>query len=238
MSGNYVKHQKVLAAFDAFRKRHLPPIVHHTLPEAGGGCTALQIPDSRPQEDYWWEHPKADILNWKDIHANLTRLDSEIRESKGMALRLVAAGEVVHILRPVLYVCCLRIWGARSWKPWIISLICELASYRITCSAQAHSSRRAMEAAEKSTLVNPTISALHAMQGITWNREELDELTRRKMLLLFYLLRDPLFGRVTRPAMHTWLRTTKRVPLVSWLSEKVAEFTEGIQKYYTYTSAS
>ncbi|KAI8107363.1 hypothetical protein M9434_004297 [Picochlorum sp. BPE23] len=212
-SSNSKKYQKILDAFEAFRKRHLPPITPDApwLPDACEMRSDLQVRDTRSHgEDYWWEHPKPQTFAWENIHASLTGLDAEIQESKKTALAVLAAGEVLHILRPVL----------------------------ITTSAQISSSKRAAEAADKSTLVNPTISALYAMQGIAWNREEMDELSRRKMLLLFYLLRDPLFRKVTRPAMYTWLRTTKRVPLVSWLSEKLTEFTEGIQKYYTYTAAS
>ena len=241
IASNTKKYQKILDAFEAFRKKHLPPISPNvpSLPDACEMRPDFLISENQSHRgDYWWEHPKPQRFDWESIHASLAALDSEIQESKKTALDVLAAGELLHILRPVLYVSCLRIWGSRSWKPWIFSLVCELSSYKITTRAQIHSSKRAAEAAQRSTLVNPTISALYAMQGIAWNREEMDELSRRKVLLLFYLLRDPLFSKVTRPAMHTWLRTTKRVPLVSWLSEKVAEFTEGIQKYYTYTSAS
>ena len=79
---------------------------------------------------------------------------------------------------------------------------------------------------------------LYAKQGIVWNPQELDELTKRKLLLVFYLIRDPVFGKVTLPIMQKWVQMVSRVPMVSWLSERLVDFIQGIQKYYTYTSAA
>ena len=79
---------------------------------------------------------------------------------------------------------------------------------------------------------------LYARHGIKLSSRELDELTRRKVLLLLYLLRDPLFGRRTQPVLQAVLRTTSRVPLVGWALSLPVSLLEGIQRYYTYTSGA
>lgn len=71
-----------------------------------------------------------------------------------------------------------------------------------------------------------------------WGREEQDELTRRKLLLAYYLLRDPLFARYTGPALRRWQGLAGRVPLAGWLTDKLVELVGGVQQYYSYTAAS
>lgn len=71
-----------------------------------------------------------------------------------------------------------------------------------------------------------------------WGPEERDELTRRKLLLLYYLLRDPLFARHTAPALRRWQGLVGRLPLAGWLTDKVVEVVLGMQQYYSYTAAS
>lgn len=64
-------------------------------------------------------------------------------------------------------------WGRRSWKPWILSLVTELLSLHLT---------------------HPP-----STPGVKGTAEELteQERTRRKRLLLLYLLRGPFYQQVT-----------------------------------------
>lgn len=41
---------------------------------------------------------------------------------------VVQAGELVHVLRPLVYVVLLKRFGLTSWKPWLASLVLDLAS--------------------------------------------------------------------------------------------------------------
>jgi peroxin-16 len=149
------------------------------------------------------------------------------------------AGEVCFIMRPVVYVGLLRVFGIRSWKPWLVSLAVELASAELTRSAWARSNDAALQAArDLASSTGSSIASLYARQGIKLSSRELDELTRRKVLLLLYLVRDPLFGRRTQPALRAVLRATSRVPLLSWLVSLPVGLLEGVQRYYTYTSGA
>lgn len=168
----------------------------------------------------------------------LRALEGESSSAQAAAARLVITGEVLHILRPLLYVMALRRWGRRSWKPWAISLFLELSSARLTAAGATASRRAAARAARHPAVAGTSLQPLYALQGISWRRDEADELTRRKLLLLYYLARDPFFARFTRPAIERWEKRLGRLPLVGWLASKAAEVIVGAQKYYSYTAAS
>ena len=168
----------------------------------------------------------------------LKQLEQETALRQAAAYRRIILGELFHILRPVLYVAALRRWGRRSWKPWALSLALELGSARLTAAGAAASHRAAADAARSPAVAGTALAALYGMQGIQWRREELDEITRRKLQLLFALLRDPFFARVTGPAVERWEKRLDRVPLIGRLSNKAVELLLGVQKYYSYTSGS
>lgn len=168
----------------------------------------------------------------------LREVEQRTLAAQSRAARLIIAGELVHVLRPLLYVAALRRWGRRSWTPWVVSLVVELASARLTAAGASYSRQAATAAAQDPTVVGTGLAALYGMQGVRWRREEADELTRRKLLLLFSLLRDPFFGRFTGVAVERWRGLLGTVPLVGGLVDKAAELLLGMQTYYTYTAAS
>ena len=169
----------------------------------------------------------------------LRQIESRVEQTNCMAYKLLFAGEMCHVLRPVVYVASLRIWGLKSWKPWLISLAVELLSAEATRSAWTSSNDVALGAARDLTSSTGSgIAGLYAKQGIRWGPRDLDEITRRKLLLMYYLLRDPLFGRTTRPALQACVRATSRIPLLSSLISLPVSLVEGIQRYYSYTSAA
>lgn len=222
-----LKARRTLAAFENFRSRHVMPNL-----QANGNAKSGDA-------EYWWSvHASMYDEHRPNTIQKLEQFEQQMDESNELASKLLVAGEILHILRPMMYVACLRIWGVKSWKPWILSLVVELSSAQATKNASWYSKKALQQVGRDSALARSTISLLYAKQGIMWNTQELDELTKRKLLLVFYLIRDPVFGKVTLPIMQKWVHTVERVPLVSWLSERFTDFIQGIQKYYAYTSAA
>jgi len=84
------------------------------------------------------------------------------------------AGEVLYIVKPVVYLLLLRKYGVKSWKPWMISLSMELICY----VTSAHS------------LFNNTLTTL-----------EQQEYKRRALLLKNYFIRQPFFDEFIRPSI-------------------------------------
>jgi hypothetical protein len=168
----------------------------------------------------------------------LKKLEDQTSLRQSAAYKLIVLGELLHILRPVLYVAALRRWGRRSWKPWTLSVALEVGSARLTAAGAAASHKAAADAARSPAVAGTALAALYGMQGIQWRREELDEITRRKLQLMLGLLRDPFFSRVTGPAVDRWEKRLDRLPVIGRISNKIVELLLGIQKYYTYTSGS
>jgi len=83
-------------------------------------------------------------------------------------------GELLYIFKPVVYLILLRKYGARSWKPWVISLSMEFICYMSSTNA----------------IINNTLTSL-----------EQQEYKRRAFDLKYYLIRKPFFDEFIRPSM-------------------------------------
>jgi Peroxisomal membrane protein (Pex16) len=266
--GSEARAREVFTAFAAFRDKHcFAPLNRRINQQEKQQDPGLRTENGGKNESpLWWDQDEAtrDIKSSApNINAGLSitedsqyqlndvpqqaplnsmqalkTLEYQTSVRQAAAYRLIILGELIHILRPLLYVAALRRWGRRSWKPWTLSLALEVGSNRLTAAGAAASHRAAAEAARSSAVSGTALAALYGMQGIQWRREELDEITRRKLQLLLGLLRDPFFSTITGPAVERWEKRLQRVPVVGRLSSKVVELLLGIQKYYTYTSGS
>lgn len=120
-------------------------------------------------------------------------------------------GELIHILRPLIYVMLIINCGKRSWRPWIVSLIVEFISVRLSSSS-----------------TKPL------------NQSEMEELKRRKQLFLYYLIRAPFYENVlinllTRLPLASFFYKFKWVKKITDMG---SEMIEGYRDYYFYLSGS
>ncbi|KAL6769973.1 hypothetical protein ACKKBG_A33090 [Auxenochlorella protothecoides x Auxenochlorella symbiontica] len=158
--------------------------------------------------------------------------------AQARSARLLAAAEALHVLRPLIYAATLRRWGRRAWRPWLASLLVDLASRQLSFRAAATSRQAAYAAAASPAVQGTSMAVLYRLQGIRFTAAESEELLRRRTSLLFYLLRDPVFASHTRPALGRLAGKLERVPLVGWGGGRLLEILDGMQQLYSYTSAS
>ncbi|KAM7260877.1 hypothetical protein ACFE04_026352 [Oxalis oulophora] len=127
---------------------------------------------------------------------------SAILSEKGFCGGLFLSGEVLFILRPLIYVLMIRKYGVRSWIPWLLSLSVDVfgMGFHSIARKQFH-----LSSSEK------------------------DELKRRKLLWALYLMRDPFFSKYTRQKLESTEKVLEPVPLVGFLSAKVVELLSGAQ---------
>lgn len=64
------------------------------------------------------------------------------------------------------------------------------------------------------------------------------ELARRRLALLFYLLRHPLYPQATQPLLRLLSSLTDKIPLLGGLVRKLVGMCEYLSSTYFYTSAS
>lgn len=145
---------------------------------------------------------------------------SSILSEKGLHGGLFLMGEMLFILRPLIYVLFMRKYGGRSWIPWLVSLTVDLVGVGATSQGTKLQKGRKTQ------------------KEIYLSVAEKDELKRRKVLWTLYVMRNPFFCKYIRGRLECTQKTFKPVPVIGSLTEKVVELIFGVQTRYTYISGS
>ncbi|CDS06887.1 hypothetical protein LRAMOSA09411 [Lichtheimia ramosa] len=129
---------------------------------------------------------------------------------------LGASGEVLYILRPLLYVLAVLKYGRLSWKPWLLSLAIEVMSQTMVRQAfePPHGGRSNMMPLEK------------------------QEYARRLKLLWLNLLRGAFYIRITRPRLERFCNSVENKPVLSLVSGILRDYLPLWENIYFYTSSS
>lgn len=122
--------------------------------------------------------------------------------------RNMLIAETLYIIKPLLHLGCLSIFRGKHWKPWILSLGLDLLSLRLY-----------NREAKKGELT----------------RMEREELIRRRLSLLLYILRSPFYDNCSRVRIYSLLNTLSRtVPFAKLMTEPVAKYLPHWQETYFY----
>nr|XP_027108210.1 peroxisome biogenesis protein 16-like [Coffea arabica] len=144
---------------------------------------------------------------------------STFLSEKGVPGGLFVMGEVMFVVRPLLYVLLIRKYGTRSWFPWVMSLGVDLIGNGILSAV----------AVSRNSRKGPLFYL---------SNDERDELKRRKLLWALYLMRDPFFTKYTRKRLDHTQKLLEPVPVIGFFAEKLIELLVGAQTRYTYMSGS
>ncbi|XP_048402068.1 peroxisomal biogenesis factor 16 isoform X2 [Stegostoma tigrinum] len=113
--------------------------------------------------------------------------------------------ESLYITRPLVHLLALGMWGQKSWKPWLLSGIVDIASLSLMRDPKE------------------------------MRQSERAELRRRTFLLLYYLLRSPFYDCYSETKILFLLRIlTDYVPGVSLLARPLMDYLPVWQKIYFY----
>lgn len=137
------------------------------------------------------------------------------------------AGEVVHILRPLVYCYSWELSGERSWRPWLTSLGMDALAY--ACTVRAGGGEMVLLLPVGSSTV-PVLPYL--------DEEQAAELRRRKMQWFLYLMRSPAFELLTEPVSRGAAGVFEGVPLLGNLAGYALNMLLYVQRHHFYTSAS
>lgn len=144
---------------------------------------------------------------------------STVWSQRGLYGRLFVTGELLSIMRPLVYVLLIRKYGIKSWTPWLLSLAMDLIGTSILSQATNSSSGGGEKLYKVST-------------------SEKDEMKRRKLIWALYIMRDPFFCKYTRCRLEKADMYLTNVPVIGFLTGKLVELVIGAQTRYTYTSGS
>ncbi|KAG5307809.1 PEX16 protein, partial [Pseudoatta argentina] len=109
--------------------------------------------------------------------------------------RNLKLAESLYVTKPLLHLGCIYITSQNRWPPWILSLIIDVASLNVfnRCSQKA-----------------------------LLSKEEEEELVRRRLNLLLYILRSPFYDKYSRNKIDALLDTiSSSVPLAKYLTSAV-----------------
>ncbi|KAJ2852255.1 hypothetical protein IWW36_000397 [Coemansia brasiliensis] len=197
----------------------------------GAAKQAIPLQTASKQDDLWkGERSKLNFTSVRGIlqktegNADLgSFITSEVRDAESIApaqslirpfRALGLAGELLFILRPIIYVLGIRKLGKRDWRPWALSLLIELVSRQMVRTD------------------------LHAGKDTEEHTLEREELSRRKWLFLYYLLRSPFYDRFTESRLSGIAEWCNNKPLLSLLGSLIQDYQPLWQQYYFYTAGS
>jgi len=118
-------------------------------------------------------------------------------------------GEILYIIRPLVYLTALFYWRKHSWGTWSVSLAVDICG----------------------RLCTGNIS--------TANEAEKDEITRRTVLWLYYILRSPFFEAASRNSIIKALYNAfHAIPFLNLIIDSIFGHIIAYRCYYFYTAGS
>jgi hypothetical protein len=161
-----------------------------------------------------------------------------------LVLRL--AGEVLHIVRPVMYVAMVSRAGANkaksSWRPLVVSLSLDLLAMRCSaaaCPPGAEAQQQQLPPAEVLARAARKLLVGGAQPAAQQGDRDADELKRRRGLVALYLMRSPVYELITLPAVQRVAKGLGHLPAVGASIEPLITETVGYyHRVHFYTSAS
>jgi len=118
--------------------------------------------------------------------------------------------EILHIIRPLVYFLAMFLYGTKSWKAWGSSLSIDLLSLSYY---------------------------LKSFQKL--NTSERDEINWRRWILIYYLLRSPLFEVIKEWRLgKNIFKKAKNVPLLGGVFGSLWEYLIAYREYYFFISGT
>ncbi|KAI9136300.1 peroxisome membrane protein [Paraphysoderma sedebokerense] len=194
--------------------------------------------------------PVVEYLNSRALLSCVKSPDDLVHPLKGSRL----VGEYMFILRPLIYVYLLRKHGSRSYTPWMISLSLEILSRVLSLGHTTSSLIPAQLDRSIHSLFSKFFGAFSSNKlkgkgasekGYVESEQpekltllEKDEYKRRLFLLLFYLLRNPVYEKLTKPRLDSFCASMIDKPLIRIFAAILQDYQPLWENIYFYTCGS
>lgn len=129
---------------------------------------------------------------------------------QGSEAKDILYAETLHILKPLIHLTAMRLFGTKAWKQWLVALGID-----VTCMK----------------LYN------RHMQNMSY--EQRLEIGRRKVSLVLYLLRSPMYNGYSKNVIESVLKSlSAKVPMTNFISGPIIQYLNHWQDIYFYMWAS
>ncbi|KAI5640305.1 peroxisomal membrane protein (Pex16) domain-containing protein [Phthorimaea operculella] len=118
--------------------------------------------------------------------------------------------ETLHILKPLLHLAAMRVFGTKAWRQWLVALGLDLASLK---------------------LYNKHMTNLSYEQRL--------EISRRKLGIVLYLLRSPMYNGYSKTVIERTLNSaSNKLPMMSFICGPIIQYLSHWQEIYFYMWSS
>ncbi|XP_058467709.1 peroxisomal membrane protein PEX16 [Malaya genurostris] len=148
--------------------------------------------------------PPVMARNWKPLkHENVI----QVVQYEG---RFIRTAELMYILKPLIHLACIRKYGLKSWKSYLVPMAIDVASLRI-----------------------------YYRNREDLSKEQKQELSRRCVSMLLYLMRSPFYDKYSKDRIAGLLnRIGKNVPLTGTITSLILSYIPHWQDTYFYMWSS
>ncbi|XP_038216203.1 peroxisomal membrane protein PEX16 [Zerene cesonia] len=123
-----------------------------------------------------------------------------------MQIKDLKNAELLHVLKPIIHLAAMKVFGTKSWKQWLLALGLDIASFR---------------------LYNRHMEELNYDQRL--------EISRRKLSLVLYLLRSPMYNGYSKNVIENILKSTSNtIPAMSFVCGPILQYLNHWQDIYFY----
>ncbi|XP_045531053.1 peroxisomal membrane protein PEX16 [Pieris brassicae] len=144
--------------------------------------------------------PPISLRDWQPIKVEDNSIPSAIE------IRDLKHAELIHIFKPIVHLAAMKLFGAKSWKQWLIALGLDVASFQ---------------------LYNKHMNEISYEQRL--------EISRRKLSLVLYLLRSPMYNSYSKRVIENFLESTSsKIPAMSFICQPIIQYLNHWQDIYFY----
>lgn len=118
--------------------------------------------------------------------------------------------ECLHVLKPLIHLAAMRVFGTKAWKQWLVALSIDVTSMR-----------------------------LYGRHMKDMSSDQRLEVSRRKLGLVLYLLRSPMYNGYSKNAIENVLRSmSQNIPMMSFVCGPIIQYLNHWQDIYFYMWSS
>nr|XP_039266343.1 peroxisomal membrane protein PEX16-like [Styela clava] len=178
------------------------------------GHVMRTLDHTSPTHSRSWETPKPSSVSF-ELEGKVVNSSFPTPPGSPTELNnLERVGETLHILRPIIHLIGVGFFGTQSVVPWLASLVTDASSH---------------------TLLNGHVQE-KLKTSTRFNSDERKELRRRAAVMIFYLLRSPIYDRFTKVKVMKMIQVlSDHVPLVRFILQPLARYLPAWQQVYFYT---
>lgn len=148
--------------------------------------------------------PPVSFRDWQPIKVE------EKRSNSSIDIKDLMYAETLHLLKPLIHLAAMRVFGTKAWKQWLVALSIDMASMK---------------------LYNRHMNNLSHEQRL--------EISRRKLGLVLYLLRSPMYNGYSKNVIEGTLESlSKKIPMASFICGPIIQYLSHWQEIYFYMWAS